>query len=125
MISISHFTTVKTEVRDAPTLLRAMQALGCTVERDARVRGYMGDTTKAAVVVRLPGGYDVGFVLNADGTYAAVADFTMSREAAVIVQRIVQRYAAERLRGAAAARGYRVVGEQTDAQGNIRLMLEV
>lgn len=76
---MSHFTRVKVRIRNREQLIAALKNLGHEVEEKSEVRGWRGNTTTADVVVRMPDGYDVGFVRSSRGEdYQAVADWTMS-----------------------------------------------
>ena len=48
---MSHFTTVKTEIADLDALKRSLTKAGVKFRINADVRGYVGQTTKAAVVI--------------------------------------------------------------------------
>lgn len=124
---MSHLTTVATQLRDSSALIAALRKLGYAVELNQKIRDYYGEQVLAAIIARNVGrGYDVGFTRQADGTFRAVADFSMlGEDSAKWTQRVTQRYAVEVLRGQATRQGYRVTGEVQDKQGNIQLLLEV
>ena len=71
---MSHFTTIKVKIKNGELLHQTLQELGYTVECNASVRGYQGNTTTAEYVIRQNNGYDLGFRLNGE-TYELVADF--------------------------------------------------
>jgi len=71
---VSHFTKVKTQIKDMDILGKALQEMGFTVERDAKVRGYMGNSTTAPLVAKGSGKYDIGFNV-VDGSIEANADW--------------------------------------------------
>ena len=47
---MSHFTRIRTQIRNIGTLQRALEDLGYDVAQDAQVRGYRGAQTKADLV---------------------------------------------------------------------------
>ncbi len=75
---MSHFTKVKTVIRDREFLCEALRQLHHEFREGENlvVRGYRGGTERADVVVDTGCQYDVGFQRQADQTYAAVADWS-------------------------------------------------
>jgi len=71
---MSHFTRLKTRIRDKATLIRCLEDMGYRVEEGGTITGYQG-RRQVQVAVRINSGYDVGFVLGADGCYELVADW--------------------------------------------------
>ncbi len=58
---MSHFTTIKVQIKNGEILHQVLQDLGYQVELNTNVRGYMGNTTKAEYVIHQSNGYDLGF----------------------------------------------------------------
>ena len=59
---MSHFSTVKTQLRKREPLLRALSDLGYNPkEEETLVRGFRGQTVKAEVAVAMNKGGDIGF----------------------------------------------------------------
>ncbi len=71
---MSHFTTIKVQIKRGEILHEVLQELGYQVESNTNVRGYRGDTTQAEYVIRQKNGYDLGFRRSGDN-YEIVADF--------------------------------------------------
>ena len=62
---MSHFSTVKTELRQRETLVMALKDLGFDPEQGERtVRGYRGQTVTAELAVPMTNGGDFGFRIN-------------------------------------------------------------
>ena len=62
---MSHFSTVKTELRDRDALLAALGDLGHDPRQGSlSVRGYRGQTQTAELAVAQANGADIGFRLN-------------------------------------------------------------
>jgi hypothetical protein len=125
---MSHFSTVKTELRDRGSLLQALSDLGHTPSAEAQpVRGYRGQTVSCDVVVPSAEGGDIGFLLNPEsGCYELVADLDLWRQP-VPVERflslLTQRYALRTILAASEAEGFQV-NEQTNLQdGSIELVV--
>lgn len=70
----SHFSTLRTKITDANLLIKTLRDLGIAVKTDAEVRGYNGQRVHADVVAVLEGNYDIGWVLNSDGSFDLIVD---------------------------------------------------
>jgi hypothetical protein len=71
---LSHFTEIKTQIKDIEALRSACQELGLTLLQNTEARGYYENKTKGDFVVQLEGPYDIALNKNADGTYGLTAD---------------------------------------------------
>ncbi len=125
---MSHFSTVKTELRDRDALVAALTDLGHTPRKGAlSVRGYRGQTQQADLAIDQANGADIGFRLNADtGCYELVTDLELWKQP-VPVERFLaqlnQRYALRSILAATAEEGFQV-SEQTQAlDGSIELVV--
>ena len=85
---MSHFTEVKTKIRDRAMLEKALAALGLAVESNLKqgvdVRGFMGDKTRADLKVLTDTHYDIGFARNAEGDFEIIADWELMPKVAGI-----------------------------------------
>jgi hypothetical protein len=72
---MSHFTTIKTQIRDVEALRSACSEMGLELLQNAEARGYYKQTTKGDYVVRLKGPYDIAANRNTDGTYGLTTDW--------------------------------------------------
>ena len=74
---MSHFTKVKTVIRDQAILCEALRQLHHQFREGENliVRGYMGGTQTAQVVLNTGCHYDIGFQRQPDQTFDAVADW--------------------------------------------------
>lgn len=90
---MSHFTKIKTKIKEAATLETILVKLGYVWESNAMIRGFKGQTTQADYVIRMENAYDIGFVFQ-NGIYKIVADWwgTAMKEDA-FMQQINQAYA--------------------------------
>lgn len=73
---MSHFSAVKTKIKDLGILQRVCQKRGLNYELDSYARGYDAQMAKADFVIKL-GRYDIGFVQKDDKSFEAQADFSM------------------------------------------------
>ena len=76
---MSHFSTIKTELRDRDALVAALTALGhAPATGPCQVRGYRGQLETADLVVSGNNGGDLGFRWNpANGAYELVTDLDL------------------------------------------------
>ena len=66
---MSHFTEIKTQIKDIEALHAACQELGLTLLQNAEARGYYENKTKGDYVIQLKGPYDIALNKQPDGTY--------------------------------------------------------
>ena len=125
---MSHFSTIKTELRDRQSLLEALEDLGHG-PRQGRlmVRGYRGQTVEAQLAVAQPNGADIGFRLNPEtGSYELVTDLDLWNQA-VPVERFLaqlnQRYALRSILAATAEEGFQVSEQAQQQDGSIELVV--
>ncbi|MFN9629111.1 MAG: DUF1257 domain-containing protein [Cyanobacteriota bacterium] len=125
---MSHFSTVKTELRDRGSLLKALTDLGhAPSEGDQPVRGYRGQTVRCDLVIPNDAGGDIGFLRNeATGCYELVTDLDLWRQPVPVerfLSQLTQRYALRAILAASEAEGF-LVNEQTNHQdGSIELVV--
>jgi len=125
---MSHFSTVKTELRQLDPLVQALKDMGYPPEQGKRpVRGYQGQTVTADLAVTMQVGGDLGFRWNAQsGAYELVTDLDLWKQQIPIerfLAKLTQRYALNTVLAATANEGFQVA-EQTQAQdGSIELVV--
>lgn len=125
---MSHFSTIKTELRDRQSLLEALEDLGHGPRQGSlMVRGYRGQTVEAQLAVAQPNGADIGFRLNPEtGSYELVTDLDLWNQA-VPVERFLaqlnQRYALRSILAAMAEEGFQVSEQAQQQDGSIELVV--
>lgn len=120
---MSHFTTVKIQIRNGETLHQVLNELGYKVECDRNVRGYQGNTTQADYVVRQSNGYDLGFRRSGE-TYDLIADFWGAKiNQQEFVNAISQKYAHKTLMKTAQEQGFNVEEEEVLSDGTVRVVV--
>lgn len=125
---MSHFSTIKTELRDRQTLLEALEDLGHGPRQGSlMVRGYRGQTVEAQLAVAQANGADIGFRLNPEtGSYELVTDLDLWNQA-VPVERFLaqlnQRYALRSILAATAEEGFQVSEQAQQQDGSIELVI--
>lgn len=131
---MSHFTTIRTQLRDVDALLKALADLGFQqVERHAAPQylyGFQGDVRPetAEVIIRRQhvGGAsnDIGFQQQADGTYQAIiSEYDRHQYSQQWVNTLTQRYGYHQLMQTAATQGFTVERQEVLADGTIRLVV--
>ena len=120
---MSHFTTLKVQIKKGEILHDCLQELGYQVECNTAVRGYHGDTTQAEYVIRQNNGYDLGFRRNGEN-YEIVADFWGANiNQQTFVNSITQKYAHKTLTATVQEQGFNIEEEETLADGTVRVVV--
>lgn len=65
----SHFTEIKTQIKDIEALRLAGAELGLTLLPNTEARGYYENKTKGDYVIKLKGPYDIALNQQKDNTY--------------------------------------------------------
>ena len=59
---MSHFSTIKTQLKEAKPLIKALNYLGYSINQEEKfVKGYNGQFTAVDISMHLPGDTQVGF----------------------------------------------------------------
>ncbi|MDK2410508.1 DUF1257 domain-containing protein [Aphanizomenon sp. PH219] len=120
---MSHFTTIKVQIKQGEVLLDVLQELGYQVEQNTQVRGYMGDKTNAEYVIKQSNGYDLGFRKNGE-SYELVADFWGAKiNQQEFINNISQKYAHKTLMETIQTEGFSVEEEEVLADGTVRVLV--
>ncbi|MGL5514132.1 MAG: DUF1257 domain-containing protein [Sporomusa sp.] len=121
---MSHFTEVATKITNKELLLASLKELGYDAEEKTSIKGYRGQQSPVDIAVRMRQGYDVGFVLNADGTYSFVADWfgVQGISEQQFTDKVKQQYALATVMDQINSQGFNVVEQQRDADGQVRLV---
>ncbi len=124
---MSHFSQIKTQLRDLTALTSALSDLGIDwKDGPADVRGYQGQTQSAAVVIEQDNGYDVGFSWNGND-YELIADLQYWQQPLSVqgfINKLTQRYAYHTVLSQTTCQGFQVAEEQKQEDGSIRLVLQ-
>ncbi len=128
---MSHFTKMKTKIRDLSSLKRACERLNLNLEvgQGLEVRGFSGRPKIDGAVIKLDR-YDVGFERKQDGSYEIVTDLWGLETKEKIksptewLNRITQMYNVEYMKKQALLKGYSVT-ESVQQDGSIMLKVMV
>jgi Protein of unknown function (DUF1257) len=126
---MSHFSQIKTKLRNLPSLQQALNDAGVRWELGPKsVRGYQGKTETAEVVIEQDNGYDLGFRRNDEtGDYELVADLQYWQQPLSVdgfLNQVTQRYAYHTVLNESANQGFQVAEQVANADGSIRLVLQ-
>jgi hypothetical protein len=124
---MSHFSQIKTQIRDLSSLQTALTDLGISWKAGPQpVRGYRGQTHTAEVVIEQGNGYDIGFSRNQE-QYELVADLQYWQQPLSVegfLKQVTQRYAYNTILKETAQQGFQVAEQQQHQDGSIRLVLQ-
>ena len=125
---MSHFSTVKTELRDRESLLAALRDLGQEPSAGQQpVRGYRGQTVTADLCCPQSEGGDIGFRWNsAEQHYELVTDLDLWKQTVPVerfLAQLTQRYALQSILRSSAEEGYQVAEQRQQADGSIELVV--
>lgn len=126
---MSHFSQIKTKLRNISSLQQALNDVGVRWETGPRVvRGYQGKTETAEVVIEQDNGYDLGFKRNDEtGDYELVADLQYWQQPLSVdgfLNQITQRYAYHTVLNESQSKGFQVAEQVDNQDGSIRLVLQ-
>ena len=125
---MSHFSTVKTELRDRESLLAALRDLGQEPSSGEQpVRGYRGQTVTADLCCPQSEGGDIGFRWNsAEQHYELVTDLDLWKQSVPVerfLAQLTQRYALQSILRSSAEEGYQVAEQRQQVDGSIELVV--
>jgi Protein of unknown function (DUF1257) len=121
---MSHFTTIKVQIKNGEILRETLQDLGFTVEQQTMVRGYMGNKIQADYVIRQDHGYDLGFRKQGDH-YELVADFWGAAiDPTDFTNLVSQKYAHKSLIATVQSQGFAIAHQETLEDGTLSVLVE-
>ena len=107
---MSHFSTIKTKIKNKPELVEALQLLQYDVQEDQELinpTNHQHEKVKVDVSI----GNDIGFRLNSNGEYELVADIQTWRDPVPpkrFVEKVTQQYARMTVHNTVKNMGYTV-----------------
>lgn len=124
---MSHFSQIKTQIRNLPLLKSALSDLGMDWKAGpCQVRGYQGLTQTADVAIEQHNGYDIGFAWNGI-SYELVTDLQFWQQNSSVdrfLKQVTQRYAYNTILSEGEQQGFAVAEHQERQDGTIRLVLQ-
>ena len=126
---MSHFSTVKTQLRKKDHLVNALLELGYVPQEgnDHVVRGYRGQTVQAEMIVEMSKGADIGFRWNEGSkSYELVTDLDLWKQSIPIerfLAQVTQRYALNTVLSSTAQEGFQISEQKQNLDGSIELVV--
>ena len=125
---MSHFSTVKTQLRKKEHLKQALIDLGyLPQEGENLVRGYRGQTVKAEMTVEMRKGTDIGFRWNKGSkSYELVTDLDLWKQSIPIerfLAQVTQRYALNTVIDSTSQEGFQISEQKQNVDGSIELVV--
>ena len=125
---MSHFSTIKTQLKDAEPLIRALNNFGYLINKEEKfVKGYKGKFTAVDISLNLPGDTKVGFKWdNNSNAYELVTDLDLWRFNLPVerfISKVTQMYAYETIISKTKDDGYQIVEQKNQNDGSIELVL--
>jgi len=125
---MSHFSTIKTQLKDAKPLIKALNNLGYIINQEEKfVKGYKGKFTAVDISMNLPGDTKVGFKWdNNSNAYELVTDLDLWKFELPVerfISKVTQMYAYETIISKTKEDGYQIVEQKNQNDGSIELVL--
>ena len=125
---MSHFSTIKTQLREAEPLIKALSDLGYSINQEQKfVKGYRGKFTAVDISMNLPGDTQVGFKWDKNSNaYELVTDLDLWNFDIPVerfISKVTQMYAYQTIISKTQEDGYQIVEEKNKNDGSIELVL--
>ena len=125
---MSHFSTIKTQLKDKEPLIKALNNLGYLTNQEEKfVKGYRGKFTAVDISMNLSGETKVGFKWdNNSNTYELVTDLDLWKFELPVerfISKVTQMYAYETIISNTKEDGYQIVEQKNQNDGSIELVL--
>jgi len=125
---MSHFSTIKTQIKDADPLIKALQSLGYDINQEEKfVKGYRGKFTAVDISINLPGETKVGFKWDKNSNaYELVTDLDLWKFEIPVerfISKVTQMYAYQTIISKTQEDGYQIVEQKNKNDGSIELVL--
>ena len=125
---MSHFSTIKTQLKEAEPLIKALNILGYQINQEEKfIKGYKGKFTAVDISMGLPNGTKVGFKWdNNSNSYELVTDLDLWKYEIPVerfISKVTQMYAYQTIISKTEEDGYQIVEEKNKNDGSIELVL--
>ena len=125
---MSHFSTIKTQLKESEPLIEALNNLGFTTnQEDKSIKGYKGRLTAVDISINLPGDTKVGFKWdNNSNAYELVTDLDLWKFEIPVerfISKVTQMYAYHTIISKTKDDGYQIVEQKNKNDGSIELVL--
>jgi len=125
---MSHFSTIKTKLKNTEPLIKALDQLGFNPNQDEKfVKGYKGQFTAVDISLDLPGNTKVGFKWDPNSSsYELVTDLDLWKFDLPVegfISKVTQMYAYQTIISKTKEDGYQIVEQKNENDGSIELVL--
>ena len=125
---MSHFSTIKTQLKESEPLIIALNNLGYIINQEEKfVKGYRGKFTAVDISMNLPGDTEVGFKWDKNSNaYELVTDLDLWKFELPVerfISKVTQMYAYQTIISKTKADGYQIVEQKNSDDGSIELVL--
>ena len=125
---MSHFSTIKTQLKETEPLIKALNNLGYTINQEEKfVKGYRGKFTAVDISMNLPGETKVGFKWDKNSkAYELVTDLDLWKFDIPVerfISKVTQMYAYQTIISKTREDGYQIVEEKNKIDGSIELVV--
>tara|TARA_B100000945_G_scaffold15932_1_gene11852 strand:- start:108 stop:500 length:393 start_codon:yes stop_codon:yes gene_type:complete len=125
---MSHFSTIKTRLKETEPLIKALDQLGFNPSQDEKfVKGYKGQFTAVDISLDLPENTKVGFKWDTNSnSYELVTDLDLWRFELPVerfIAKVTQMYAYQTIISKTKEDGYQIVEQKNENDGSIELVL--
>ena len=122
---MSHFTTIKTQIKDITALRLACEEMKLPLLPNADARGYNGQARHGDFVIQLRGPYDIAVNRQSDGTFGLTTDWWqghVEEEVGANFGKLLQLYGVYKATAEARKKGLSVL-RQPQRNGSVKLVL--
>ena len=125
---MSHFSTIKTQLKEAEPLIKALKNLGYTLNQEEKfIKGYRGKFTAVDISMNLPSDTKVGFKWDKNSNaYELVTDLDLWKFEIPVerfISKVTQMYAYHTIISKTNEDGYQLVEQKNKNDGSIELVL--
>jgi Protein of unknown function (DUF1257) len=124
---MSHFSKIKTTLKDLDILKKSLTDLSITWNTDIKmIKGYKNQNEFANLVIKQENNYDLGFTWNGL-EYQLIADLQFWQQpwsVELFLDKITQRYAYNSIINITTTQGFQPIEEVTEENGIIKLVLQ-
>ena len=125
---MSHFSTIKTQLKEAEPLIEALNNLGYVINQEQKfVKGYKGKFTAVDISMDLPSDTKVGFKWdNNSNSYELVTDLDLWKFELPVerfISKVTQMYAYQTIISKTEQDGYQIVEQKNKNDGSIELVV--
>ena len=125
---MSHFSTIKTQLKEAEPLIKALKNLGYTLNQEEKfIKGYRGKFTAVDISMNLPSDTKVGFKWDKNSNaYELVTDLDLWKFEIPVerfISKVTQMYAYNTIISKTNEDGYQIVEQKNKNDGSIELVL--